>query len=240
MRAQALQSVAVAGSKPYGSSSNSLLLPTPLQPFLCNSSFTGKACSKCARVASGPRLPKRPRIIGPAGHLCWQAKACQGKKHVVVRPCGGCHANARLGWRKALVPKWAAKMPFCLFQLCPFQHVLLPFPFACAVVNGAAACAKAGGRCVLPCFSNAGGRLGQQARSGICWGAHCFLPVSFIGHCLALPDGAQCRGLGEIAVRQGMPDRLMRLCSVCACCPLSAMAEKFCCLPKCVQTTKTQ
>lgn len=181
MRAKALQSV--AGSKPYGSSSNSLLLPTPLQPFLCNSSFTGKACSKCARVASGPRLPKRLRIIGPAGHLCWQAKACQGKKHVVVRPCGGCHANARLGWRKALVPKWAAKMPFCFFQ-----HVLLPFPFACAVVNGAAACAKAGGRCVLPCFSNAGGRLGQHARSGTCWGAHYF--GRFHSAAIALPRRA--------------------------------------------------
>ena len=76
-----------------------------------------------------------------------------------------------------------AKMPFCFFQ-----HVLLPFPFACAVVNGAAACAKAGGRCVLPCFSNAGGRLGQHARSGTCWGAHYF--GRFHSAAIALPRRA--------------------------------------------------
>ena len=218
VRAQALQSV--AGSKPYGKSSNSLLLPTPLQLFFCNSSFTDKACSKCARVASGPRLPKRPRIIGPAGHLCWLAKACQGKKHVVVRPCGGGAMRMRVwGGARRLCRSGRQKCPFAFSNFALSNMSCCLFLLHAPLLMAPLHAQKQAGVVSSPCFSNAGGRLGQQARSGTCWGAHCFLPVSFSSHCLALPGGAQCRGLGEIAVRQGMPDRLMRLCSVCACCP---------------------
>ena len=177
MRAQALQSVAVAGSKPYGSSSNSLLLPTPLQLFFCNSSFTGKACSKCARVASGPRLPKRPRIIGPAGHLCWLAKACQGKKHVVVRPCGGGVMRMRAwGGARRLCRSGRQKCPFAFsnfalsnMSCCLF---LLHVPLLMAPLHAQ----KQAGVVSSPCFSNAGGGLVNKLAL-----AYVGVPITFGG-----------------------------------------------------------